>query len=749
MVATRPDAVFRDTSANRSESSVPAKSVLGSSFMTHGAAFGVRAESDARRSDTVSVPTAVVAQWLRLIGISNWPSAGGMWIMLRCAGANRRLNDCLGGGLRSTTMLHMANSVSVAELALRLHRSDKPDLRLELEPGTIATDDRPPAGYLWANDAIEFESLAARNRHVAEAAFSQLRERLNLEPNLLYEQAYELWKNEIGHPDQASGRLLGMAANALDILAIGSQRIRDGADVFNVLHLVEAALPYIDVLNHDSLTDLCEAKHELTRNDFAGGSVHGAIEAWLASRSSQAAELHSRVTARLTEASASLLSNAVVAIAKTDYATAVRLATADAHDDSPLLARVGAWTLGRLLLEQQAPIDLHANVAASIASLIETADADLRVQAVRAATNSMHSTSSFDAQLKRLAKEGDQEVLSGVATTLFMKAGEMLARGDIQEWLDSLTELTPEFKGAIDNLDNAMARLLTQPANVPMVVDTLTKWVAKHGRRSAIDTTTGELFSDTIHKLWHMEAEWSALVTNWLLSDRSEHPASLAGMLNEATHREPPPLRLNRDRLDALAPADLLFLARRMLGYVHDRSQATSLALSMLDSQDAKERIFPVLHALLVDEIGFDYPGSTVEACRAASEACAAVDTKEFLRRVSDKLEQMNKALSDLPRVNELRPPMKLRRQFALARAKQMGDSLAEARKKSVWRMVATEIPIKAGRGTFSYRDAAYGPPMQMSTLSHSIELPRREAFDPIGNAIRHLGFRLAKRDES
>jgi hypothetical protein len=78
-----------------------------------------------------------------------------------------------------------------------------------------------------------------------------------------------------------------------------------------------------------------------------------------------------------------------------------------------------------------------------------------------------------------------------------------------------------------------------------------------------------------------------------------------------------------------------------------------------------------------------------------------------------------------------------------------MDESFEVANEKSIFRQIATQITIKAGRGTFNFRDANYGPSMKLESISHSIELPRREAFDPIGNSIRHFGFRLAKRDES
>ena len=360
----------------------------------------------------------------------------------------------------------------------------------------------------------------------------------------------------------------------------------------------------------------------------------------------------------------------------------------------------------------------------------------------------MHSTAAFDALLKRLANDGDQDVLAGVATALFLKAGEMVARGDLHEWLGLMTGLTPKFKGAIDNLDNAMARLLTQPANAPVVISTLTQWAARHGERTAIDKTVAELFHDTVDKLSRLEPAWSALVTDWLLSIQQQHAACLAGMLTSLLHREPRALCLDKERLDALEPAGLLFLACRMLGYVHDRTQITSMALSMIESHAAKDRIFPTLRALLVDEIGYDYPGSTVEACKAAASTCAAAEVVEFLTGVVDTLEQTSKYFDELPRLNELRPPMSLRRLFALARARQMSDSVEEAQKNSLWRQIATEIPIKAGRGTFSYHNASYGPSMKMSSFSHSIEMPRREVFDPVGNAIRLLQYRLARGDK-
>lgn len=638
----------------------------------------------------------------------------------------------------------------VAELALRLHREDGISLRIDVPAGAVlAAAELPDGCQLVDATALQFDSLVARNVFVARAAFEELQAPSGVDADALFEHAYRLWRDEIGHSDQASGRLLALASVGMDVLTIGAQRIRNGLDVFDVLHLVEAALPYLQRIEPPSIIDLFVAKYEPTKNDMAGGAIHGALESWLERRPGDALDLHAKVLENLSEATASLIGNAIVAIAKTDYARAVEVARGDASSEIPLQARVGVWALGRLLLVDQAPplsVDL---VVKTIHGLIEREHGELRSQAIRAAVGAMHTMADFDPTLQRLAEGGDQDVLCAAAQVLFLKAKELGERGITQRWLELLTSLKPESKGAIRDWDNAMSRLLSNPANAPMVVSALETWVAEHGHRVPIDFETAGLFDDSLRKLFSLEASWAALVTDWLLSDELKHAAALAGFLNQLSHHSRTELRLDKGRLDGLATEDLLFLARRMLGYVHDRAQLTSLVLSMLLSKEPEKRIYPVLHALLVDEIGYDYPGSTADACRKAAETDTMCSHKEYLLKVAEAIDQVANAQSSLPILNELRPPTKLRRLFARARAKQMNDSFEAANENSIFRQIATQITIKAGRGTFSYRDTDYGPSMKLSSMSHSIELPRREAFDPIGNSIRHLGFRIAKRDEA
>jgi hypothetical protein len=637
----------------------------------------------------------------------------------------------------------MAESTTPGALALRLHETGTQSLRGEVPPNTVVTDASRPEAFTVTGSTIEFTSLAERNRLVAEETFEEVRGC----PDELFEKAYRLWRQEIGHTDQASGRLLAHAAKELDIVAAGVGRIRDGKDVFTVLHLLEAAMPHLDALKLESLIDLCVAKHASTKNDLAGGVFHSALESWFAIRPRSAIDLRSRVLSSLSEPTVNLLCNAVMALSKSDFAQAVALAKADAVDEVPLRAGVGAWTLGRLLREGTADPALQAEITVALTQLIEYGAGETRQQAIGAATGSLHVSRLFDPLLKQLAATGDQLVLAGVASTLFLHGSEMAQRDDLIEWLDFLTGLSPESRWGMSSLDRALARLLTEVRFAPLVPPVLTKWTARHGQRTAMDRTVSENFDGTCRKLASDAAAWSKLLTDWLLSDDRAHAANLAGVMSMLSHDELLPHRLEKSRVEALDRAGLLFMARRLLGYIYDRRQVTALALSALAVDGPRDRVFPTLRALLADELGYDYPGSTIEACKAAA-VDAPSETTAFLLSVADSIEKSLEAVLGLPGRKEFRPPERLRREFARARAKQMNRAFEEASEKSVWRQLATEIHIKAGRATFQYQNEAYGQTMRLGSITHSVEMPRREIFDPVGNAIRLLGFRVAKRGE-
>lgn len=153
------------------------------------------------------------------------------------------------------------------------------------------------------------------------------------------------------------------------------------------------------------------------------------------------------------------------------------------------------------------------------------------------------------------------------------------------------------------------------------------------------------------------------------------------------------------------------------------------------------------LASLLGDEIGYDYPATTVERLGLALEAESDADTKALLERIRAHLRAYLAQLDALPRLRELAVPAGLQRAFRKARAKQMEDGMREARRDSVFAQIVTQVHIKGGQSSFQYFQNDFTEPMGLKPMSYSFELPRREALDPVGNAYRLHTNRVSRRN--
>jgi hypothetical protein len=292
-----------------------------------------------------------------------------------------------------------------------------------------------------------------------------------------------------------------------------------------------------------------------------------------------------------------------------------------------------------------------------------------------------------------------------------------------------------------------MSRLLSELGHAIMVVSAFRQWIANHSLQVA---SIADLFDGTIRQLLTLKEIWPLLVTDWLLSENLKHVAVLEQILanNRFDEQVAKELKFDKGHLDELLADDLLFLIKRMLGYVHDRAQVTSLALSMLQSNDKEKRIYPLLSEMLVNEVGYDYSKSTINTlCNAANETLSEAD-RNFLRTTAEAINKKIEPQRSLPAINELRPSTKLLRLFSLARNKQFAYSYKYGNKNSLLKLIATNVPIKAGMGCISPLDPSYQL-TKLSSMTLSVELPGRMVSDPIGYCIRLHKLRLAKRGDT
>lgn len=121
-------------------------------------------------------------------------------------------------------------------------------------------------------------------------------------------------------------------------------------------------------------------------------------------------------------------------------------------------------------------------------------------------------------------------------------------------------------------------------------------------------------------------------------------------------------------------------------------------------------------------------------------------DVKTLCKQISSELQRHLDELGALPDLKEFHPSSTKMRRFAKERQRQMNESMEEASKDSIWRQIATHIPLKAGRRMFQTINGQYTAPTELNEMSHSVALPKSEITDPAGAARERVLFRRSKR---
>jgi len=634
------------------------------------------------------------------------------------------------------------------DLVRALHERGDASLDIDLPANeTINLEGQP--GVQIVGTKLQFASQADLNRIVAAEVQRELGADGMADAERLFGAAKGLRRHEIGHPDQASGRLLAAAqAGGVDVLQLAAHAVGNRIRVFDVLHAIENMLPHCDTLPLPSLIALNDAQHTLTRGDMAAGVFFGKLQQWLVPRAATAEALLAALLAEPQESRATLTGTAWMGwFASEPVAAARSLLQAVDRRERPLPV-VTTWIAGRMLQQASLPQELTHELDAVILRRLTSAEPSERNAALEAATGLLHLRRSFDAELKRLADTRDQDALGYIAVAIARENDALRAASLFFEWLAPCKYLGEAYKGALDQLDFALSRLLeATPAECDVTLAFLLDWIEAQPFKGPNDRRFAELFNMSAANVLNSRPLLSRVVTQWLLADTKAPAAAVAGLLSGVRNNEEVELSFDAHLLDRVPDSDLLYLARRLLGYIIDAEQLLSLALSLLSVPQAQRRVLPMMQSLLGDEIGYDYPGTTIRRLKVAEQA-ADPAAQALLTEIRERIEDDMARLDALPRLKELAPPPQLRRAFHKERAKQMARAMANAQSKSILQQLVTTVHLKGGDRSFQYLPEVqkYTEPMQLKSMSVSFEMPRREALDPVGNAFRMHINRSTKR---
>lgn len=606
----------------------------------------------------------------------------------------------------------------------------------------------PNPMYQVVNGKLEFQSLAARNQFAAEELALSVAEK---DGTALFEAASDLLRYETTRSDRASICLLLIAVEGRDLLLDGATALSSGkVTPFAVATLLGEMLPRLADVHDMSLLEFCRTLQVTGSGDIRPTPFFAPLVDELAKRKELLSRVLDSCQTEHEVGTSGLYGASLLSLANLDVDAAVsRVVDGLESSGASEFYFTCAWVLDVLCTNGTIPDSHISTVEGALAPILEDRDNDLHKAACAVVANSFHLRLLCPSIWQRLLEEADVDALCALAPALFRKYHDLKKRPDFEQMLRyclPLGHLQPSEVGLIDGV---LSWLLSdgQEFNA-FIVDWLTQWINRHGAGNFRDSGFVDLFDQTAHRLQTERRLVETLVTRWLLQDGRAAPAAAGGLLSYLKVHEVKPLAFDIAEIDKLDEDSLIFLCRRLLGFVIDEEHLISFMLSLLGLSEAEQRAYCLFADIVIAEVGYDYPSATLANLRMFLDKTDSKGERHLISEVVTAIDRFVADMERLPIANELWPPTRFMRNFSLARDKAMRRSNRAAHEKSFMAQIAKQIPVKGGTGFFSYRDGAYTAVSQMTTISASMTLPRREIFDPVGQALHRFNFQRAKRGD-
>lgn len=636
----------------------------------------------------------------------------------------------------------------VGSLAFGLHMQRSVDLKHEVPVGS-GLSGMEGADYSVVDGVIRYASIEARNSCAAQFVYEENQAAFENTPSQWIHLAFKMWRCEITNEDKASGRLLSYVNRAHDVFSLAAEVIKSGElRTYDVLHVVEAALPHLDEVNLDGLIQLCVVQHESTNNDSMAGMFYNGLESILIDRSDYCLTLHRLIHEEPHEETQGLYQTALSALVRSGADQGIKLLRLNAEGSNVLLKNAATWATGLLLSRNHILPDQIKDAEDIVLKNISSEVERVRNSAIEVAGRCLVITKAFDDVLEGLAEKGDQAALCAIAGSLFFNFKEMKDKPLFEKWARSLSKIDPENRGGIDNFDYVLSHLIEDASEGQLAIEILSDWVVHHGRNVPRDKTVTELLGSASNAIIQKPELISQVITDWYLDSDTRLAAAAAGLLAEMSLRKIKEVVFDTERLDTLDQGDLMLLARRMLGYLSDEDHLFSLTNSLLNTENAKQRTFGLVLGLFVNELGEDYLGSAIEFLESKKGSESDPGRVDLYSKAIHEISTRIDELENLPRLQEFYPSGELEKGLFKARAKQMNTAMEEGSKGSIVEMIATKIPIKGGKGWFSHRDGSYSDPSYLQSFSTQISIPRRCVTDEVGHELHGLMLRNAQKGD-
>jgi hypothetical protein len=558
-------------------------------------------------------------------------------------------------------------------------------------------------------------------------------------PKKLFNELYKVKINNNQEDNELKHLIIELNNNQnIDICEYAIKAINQKFNCFNVNNVLTNSIPYLN-LNISSYCEYLNTIFQCFSNDSASFRQYESIQNLLKEQPNIAKQLLSGLIQRNEPFIAEHVSILLRHLYKNSYTKII-----DFINQHNVYTTQGAiLALGNLDYENSN----SANKVLGIFKGIALNDLENTGEVITISVLKMkHFGEGFKLQILKLLNTNNSQIHFQVAQYLSLECKILSNEKWFENCLMGLNKTSCKYKDIINKLDHLLSELVK--TNKPLFKKFFTSWII-HSDYPQVTNELQDLFDSTFHAICKDKKLLQELITDYFNHDTQLVNQAGAELILFCNRDKTSNIEFDKNILKALDADDILYICRKMLGYLIDAKTLCSLSYSVLATRVRNKQIVGIITDIFINHIGYNYLGTTLDFLnKKISNKIKSKSLYIALQNIIDKLNNNKKTYESLPVLNEIKPSKRQIYKEELANSKFINKAIEESQQDSVFNIIATTIHLKYGVSSCSYRDGNYSDFNHMSHFSHSMEIPKGQIVHPISLELDRFHFRLAKRGE-
>jgi len=572
------------------------------------------------------------------------------------------------------------------------------------------------------------------------------------DPGKLFQQLHEVFVTEVREEITISGQVLARIQNEGHgcVFKMARDAFPKEGNFFSILHVLEKAIPFLDGIDVESLLEFEMVTYAELSRDFLGGKLRNTLIPWFEEHTYEAQQIMVHHANNPKEETGPIYRAAIIGLSGPRFEESFRFALAsatkgDINLSGNSISVIGGfdWTLDERGKELEEALSF-------LTGIISNSEDQRYFAAAQAIQEIVVQRPEHYNLLLKVGRGGTREGLGAISFFLLRNDKQFQNEPWFLELLFLCTKIPVEDKGTLDNIDFVFYAQMKDVTMRETFRKWLTEWIGNQPAEVPF-VDIPEVFDSTFNELIQYPDEIGKLFTEWLVHDDLRYPNSVNKLASGLMVRKVKSLSYDPVTISSMDELDHIHLIRRTLGWVVDASLRISLIWSLTKAADAPTKTYNEVYSVFSDFLGYDYPHVVREFLAPIREGAEEDNNLiELCDRIISEIDAYAANLDSLKRVKELRVLPEKFRQFNKARNKEQQSEMEEAQKGSIFLQIATQIPVKAGAGSFSRNPTGkgYTDRTVFASFKTSVALPRSDLINKISSEHQLLVFRHCKRGD-